>query len=135
GGFGVTSGNGLAEVVQEYKADHDDYNAIIAEALADRLVEAFAERLHKIAREDWGYGLSENLIKEDLIKERYQGIRPAPGYPACPDHTEKGTLWELLNVDENADIHLTESYAMYPGSSISGLYFSHPQSRYFPVGK
>ncbi|HZO87089.1 MAG TPA: methionine synthase, partial [Chthonomonadaceae bacterium] len=135
GGFAVTAGHGLEKLVQRFKAEHDDYRALLAEALADRLAEAFAERLHKIARDAWGYGLQENLSSEDLIRERYRGIRPAPGYPACPDHTEKERIWDLLNVEENTGIRLTESYAMYPGSSVSGLYFAHPQARYFPVGK
>ncbi len=135
GGFAVTSGIGLDEVVKQFKAEHDDYNAIMAEALADRLAEAFAEYLHKRAREDWGFGGSENLKTEDLIEENYRGIRPAAGYPACPDHTEKGTLWQLLNVEKNTGIKLTESFAMWPGSSVSGLYFAHPESKYFAVGK
>lgn len=135
GAFAVTSGHRMKELVLKYKADNDDYNAIMVEALADRLVEAFAEKLHKIARDDWGYGKEEQLSTEDFIREKYRGIRPAPGYPACPDHTEKETLWQLLDVDNRAGIHLTESYAMFPGSSVSGFYFSHPQSRYFPVGK
>lgn len=135
GAFAVTTGHGLEELVSRFKAENDDYNAIMAEILADRLVEAFAEYLHKRVREEWGYGRSENLTYEDLIRERYRGIRPAPGYPACPDHTEKQTLFELLNVEKNTGILLTENYAMKPGSSVSGLYFAHPCSRYFPVGK
>jgi 5-methyltetrahydrofolate--homocysteine methyltransferase len=119
----------------DFRAKHDDYNAIMAEALADRLAEAFAECLHKRVREEWGYGRDENLSSEELIEEKYRGIRPAPGYPASPDHTEKGTIWELMDVKNNAGIELTESFAMWPGSSVSGLYFSHPQSRYFHVGK
>ncbi len=135
GAFAVTSGIGLKELVECYRAKHDDYNAIMAEALADRLAEAFAECLHKRVRDEWGYGCSENLSNDDLIHERYRGIRPAPGYPACPDHTEKGTLWRLLDVERNTGIQLTESYAMWPGSSVSGLYFAHPESRYFSLGK
>jgi 5-methyltetrahydrofolate--homocysteine methyltransferase len=135
GMFAVTSGHGLKELVEKFKADHDDYNAIMAEALADRLAEAFAEYLHKRAREEWGYGKGEKLTTEDLIGEKYRGIRPAAGYPACPDHTEKGTLWELLDVEKLAGIKLTESFAMWPGSSVSGLYFAHPESKYFAVGK
>ncbi len=135
GGFAVTAGHGLEALVARFKAEHDDYSAILAEALADRLAEAFAEKLHKIARDAWGYGLQENLTNEDFIRERYRGIRPAAGYPACPDHTEKGTLFHLLNVESSTGICLTESFAMYPGSSVSGLYFAHPQARYFPVGK
>jgi 5-methyltetrahydrofolate--homocysteine methyltransferase len=135
GAFAVTSGHGLKELVEKFKADHDDYNAIMAEALADRLAEAFAEFLHKRVREEWGYGKAEKLTTEDLIGEKYRGIRPAAGYPACPDHTEKGILWKLLDVEKNAGIKLTESFAMWPGSSVSGLYFAHPESKYFAVGK
>jgi len=135
GAFAVTSGIGLKELFDSYKAKHDDYNAIMAEALADRLAEAFAECLHKCVRKEWGYGCTENLSHEDLIQEKYRGIRPAPGYPACPDHTEKGALWHLLNVCANTGIQITESFAMWPGSSVSGLYFAHPESRYFSLGK
>jgi 5-methyltetrahydrofolate--homocysteine methyltransferase len=135
GGFAVTAGHGLDELVARFKADHDDYSAILAAALADRLAEAFAERLHKQARGDWGYGLQENLTPEDLIRERYRGIRPAAGYPACPDHTEKRLLFDLLHVEENTGIWLTESFAMVPPSSVSGLYFAHPEARYFNVGR
>jgi 5-methyltetrahydrofolate--homocysteine methyltransferase len=135
GAFAVTSGHGLKELVEKFKADHDDYNAIMAEALADRLAEAFAEYLHKRVRELWSYGRSENLTGEDLIGEKYRGIRPAAGYPACPDHTEKQILWKLLEVERNTGIRLTESCAMWPGSSVSGLYFAHPESKYFGVGK
>ena len=110
-------------------------NAIMAEALADRLAEAFAEYLHKRVRKEWSYGKDENLTNEELIAENYRGIRPAAGYPACPDHTEKAILWDLLDVDRHTGIKLTESYAMYPGASVSGLYFGHPESRYFAVGK
>ena len=135
GAFAVTSGIGLKELCESYKAKHDDYNAIMAEALADRLAEAFAECLHKCVRSEWGYGSSENLSIEDLIQEKYRGIRPAAGYPACPDHTEKGPLWQLLDVKANTGIQITESFAMWPGSSVSGLYFAHPESRYFSLGK
>jgi 5-methyltetrahydrofolate--homocysteine methyltransferase len=135
GAFAVTSGHGLDEVVKRFKADHDDYNAIMAEALADRLAEAFAEYLHKRVREEWGFGTTEGLSPEQLIAEEYRGIRPAAGYPACPDHTEKRTLWELLDVERNAGMKLTESCAMWPGSSVSGLYFAHPKARYFGLGK
>ena len=135
GAFAVTSGHGLKELVEKFKADHDDYNAIMAEALADRLAEAFAEFLHKRVRDEWGYGRTEKLTTEELIGEKYRGIRPAAGYPACPDHTEKGILWQLLDVEKNAGIKLTESFAMWPGSSVSGLYFAHPESKYFAVGK
>jgi 5-methyltetrahydrofolate--homocysteine methyltransferase len=135
GAFAVTSGTGLRELCAGFRARHDDYSAIMAEALADRLAEAFAECLHKRVREEWRYGCGENLSNQDLIDEKYRGIRPAPGYPACPDHTEKGVIWRLLDAETNAGIELTESYAMWPGSSVSGLYFAHPQSRYFHVGK
>jgi 5-methyltetrahydrofolate--homocysteine methyltransferase len=135
GAFAVTAGIGADELVKQFKADHDDYNAIMTEALADRLAEAFAEYLHKRVRAEWGYGRNENLTIEQLIDEQYRGIRPAAGYPACPDHTEKWTLWKLLDAEKNAGIRLTESCAMWPGSSVSGLYFSAPQSKYFAVGK
>lgn len=135
GAFAVTTGIGLHDLSQHFKAQNDDYNAIMAEALADRLAEAFAEYLHKRVRDEWGYGLAENLTPEELIHEKYRGIRPAPGYPACPDHTEKGTLWNLLNVEANTGMKITESFAMWPGSSVSGLYFAHPESRYFSLGK
>jgi 5-methyltetrahydrofolate--homocysteine methyltransferase len=135
GAFAVTSGIGLKELCDRFRAENDDYNAIMAEALADRLAEAFAECLHKQAREDWGYGREEKLSNEELIKEKYRGIRPAPGYPACPDHTEKGTLWRLLDVQANTGMLITESFAMWPGSSVSGIYFAHPESRYFSLGK
>jgi 5-methyltetrahydrofolate--homocysteine methyltransferase len=135
GAFAVTSGIGLKELCDSYRANNDDYNAIMAEALADRLAEAFAECLHKQVRCEWGYGRAENLNSEDLIHEKYRGIRPAAGYPACPDHTEKGPLWRLLNVQANTGMLITESFAMWPGSSVSGLYFAHPQSRYFSLGK
>jgi 5-methyltetrahydrofolate--homocysteine methyltransferase len=135
GAFAVTSGIGLKDLCDQFRAEHDDYNAIMAEALADRLAEAFAECLHKRARDEWGYGREEGLSNADLIQEKYRGIRPAPGYPACPDHTEKGTLWRLLDVQANTGMILTESFAMWPGSSVSGLYFAHPESRYFSLGK
>ena len=135
GGFAVTSGHGLKEIVEKFKVEHDDYNAIMAEAIADRLAEAFAEYLHKRAREEWGFGKLEKLTTNDLIEEKYRGIRPAAGYPASPDHTEKGILWDLLDVEQHTGIKLTESFAMWPGSSVSGLYFAHPDSKYFAVGK
>ena len=135
GGFAVTAGIGADEVAAEFKAAHDDYSAIMLKALADRLAEAFAEYAHKLAREAWGFGRNENLAPEDLIRERYRGIRPAAGYPACPDHTEKRTLFDLLDAEKNSDIKLTESFAMHPGASVSGLYFSHPEAKYFGVGK
>ncbi|MGD0444036.1 MAG: methionine synthase [Edaphobacter sp.] len=135
GAFAVTSGIGLQELCDKFRAGNDDYNAIMAEAVADRLAEAFAECLHKRVRDEWGYGCGENLSIEEIIQEKYRGIRPAAGYPACPDHTEKGTLWRLLNVQSNTGMFLTESFAMWPGSSVSGLYFAHPESRYFSLGK
>jgi len=135
GAFAVTSGIGLKELCDRFRAEHDDYNAIMAEAIADRLAEAFAECLHKRVRDEWGYGRDEALSTDDLIHEKYRGIRPAAGYPACPDHTEKGTLWRLLDVQANTGMMITESFAMWPGSSVSGLYFAHPESRYFSLGK
>ena len=135
GAFAVTSGIGLKELCDAFRAKHDDYNAIMAEALADRLAEAFAECLHKRVRDEWGYGREEKLSVDDLIHEKYRGIRPAAGYPACPDHTEKATLWQLLDVQAKTGIEITESFAMWPGSSVSGLYFAHPESRYFSLGK
>jgi 5-methyltetrahydrofolate--homocysteine methyltransferase len=136
GGFAVTTGIGCDELVAEFEADHDDYNSIMAKALADRLAEAFAEKMHELVRKEyWGYSKGEQLSTDDLIKEEYQGIRPAPGYPACPDHTEKTTLFELLKAEDNAKMHLTESLAMTPAASVSGFYFAHPQARYFGLGK
>ena len=136
GGFCVTTGFGVEEIAEQYKEDLDDYNSIMVKALGDRFAEAFAECLHdKIRKEFWGYASEENLSNEDLIREEYQGIRPAPGYPACPDHTEKTTLWRLLNVEENIGVTLTDSLAMWPTASVSGMYFSHPKSRYFGLGK
>jgi len=136
GAFAVTTGIGIEQKLQQFADDHDDYSAIMLKALADRLAEAFAEYLHLVVRKDyWGYAIDETLDSEQLINEAYKGIRPAPGYPACPDHTEKAKLFELLNVTENTGIELTESYAMYPASAVSGWYFSHPESQYFNVGK
>ncbi|MCC6747003.1 MAG: methionine synthase [Deltaproteobacteria bacterium] len=134
GAFAVTTGLGQEELVGRFERDHDDYQAILTKALADRLAEAFAEKLHEQARREWGYGQSEQLAPADLVKERYRGIRPAPGYPACPDHTEKRTLFELLGAEEATGITLTESYAMHPAASVCGLYFAHPTARYFAVG-
>jgi 5-methyltetrahydrofolate--homocysteine methyltransferase len=135
GGFAVTAGIGIEALLDKYEKDHDDYNSIMVKALADRLVEALTELMHERVRQElWGYVGSEDFTNEDLIKEAYTGIRPAPGYPACPDHTEKRMLFDLLGA-EQLGITLTESYAMYPASSVSGWYFSHPDSRYFPVGK
>jgi 5-methyltetrahydrofolate--homocysteine methyltransferase len=136
GAFAVTGGIGERALADQYKADGDDYNAIMIQAVADRLAEAFAEYLHeKVRKEIWGYAPDENLANADLIREKYQGIRPAPGYPACPEHTEKGTLWDMLNVEENIGMTLTSSYAMWPGASVSGWYFSHPESRYFAIAQ
>jgi 5-methyltetrahydrofolate--homocysteine methyltransferase len=135
GAFAVTAGVGIESLVEEFERDHDDYSAIMTKALADRLAEGLAEALHKRAREDWGYGRDEALSSEDLIRERYRGIRPAPGYPACPDHSEKRVLFDLLQAERRAGIRLTENFAMYPAASVSGFYFSHPQARYFTVGR
>ena len=136
GAFAVTTGHGLDEIVAEFEAANDDYSAILAKALADRLAEAFAERLHqRVRRELWGYAPDEALTNTDLIAERYQGIRPAPGYPACPDHTEKQTLFDLLEAESRAGIKLTESFAMWPGAAVSGYYLWNPASHYFGVGR
>jgi 5-methyltetrahydrofolate--homocysteine methyltransferase len=135
GAFAVTAGVGVDRLVAEFEGDHDDYNAIMAKALADRLAEALAEALHKRAREEWGYGREEKLTPDELIRERYRGIRPAPGYPACPDHTEKRPLFDLLEVEARTALRLTETFAMTPAAAVSGLYFSHPQARYFQVGR
>ncbi len=136
GGFVVTAGIGEEKHVKAFEAEKDDYSAILLRALADRLAEALAERMHeKVRREYWGYARSESLSNDELIAEKYSGIRPAPGYPAQPDHTEKGTLFKLLDAEARSGVKLTESYAMWPGSSVSGFYFSHPDSRYFGVGK
>jgi 5-methyltetrahydrofolate--homocysteine methyltransferase len=134
--FAVTTGGGLEKLVEKYKAEQDDYMEIMAKALADRLAEAFAELMHeKVRKEYWGYAKSENLSTETLIKEEYQGIRPAPGYPACPDHTEKRTIFDLLDAEKETGIILTESFAMYPASAVSGYYFSNSESKYFGLGK
>jgi 5-methyltetrahydrofolate--homocysteine methyltransferase len=136
GGFAVTTGIGCDELVAKYEKDYDDYNSIMAKALADRLAEAFAEKMHELVRKEyWAYASDEQLTAEELIKEEYQGIRPAPGYPACPEHTEKITLFDLLKAEDNAHMHLTESLAMMPAASVSGFYFAHPQSRYFGLNK
>jgi len=134
GGFAV-SVHGADELAEEFKQEHDDYSAIMTKALADRLAEAFAEYLHKQTRIAWGFGRDEQLSQAELIREKYRGIRPAAGYPACPDHAEKGTLFELLDAEHNAGVKLTESFAMHPGASVSGLYFSHPEAKYFGVGQ
>jgi 5-methyltetrahydrofolate--homocysteine methyltransferase len=135
GAFAVTAGIGLPKFLAKFEADHDDYSAILAKSLADRLVEAFAECLHVRARIEWGYGRDERPTLDDLLNERYRGIRPAPGYPACPDHSEKATLWSLLDVESAASIRLTENFAMHPAASVSGVYFAHPDAKYFSVGK
>ena len=133
GAFAVTTGIGAAELARKFEQDHDDYNAIMVKALADRLAEAFAELLHERARQQWGYEPKEGFSQEELVAERYRGIRPAFGYPACPDHTEKATLWELLGA-ETINVSLTEHFAMNPAASVSGIYLGHPRARYFAVG-
>ena len=136
GGFAVTTGHGIDEHVERFKAAYDDYNEIMVKALADRLAEAFAEHMHeRVRKEFWGYAPDENLTNIDLIKERYQGIRPAPGYPACPDHSEKPELFRLLNAGQMAGIELTDSFAMLPTAAVSGYYFAHPEAHYYGVGK
>ena len=136
GMFAVTAGIGIEKLVEQFEKEHDDYNSIMIKALADRLAEAFAEHLHELVRKDyWGYAFDENFSAEDLVKEKYVGIRPAPGYPAQPDHTEKPIIFSLLDAEKNTGIKLTESIAMYPAASVSGLYFSHPEAKYFTVGK
>jgi len=136
GVFALSTGFGIEKWIEKFEKDHDDYSSIMLKALADRLAEAFAELMHKKVRtEIWGYAKDETLSNEEIIKEKYQGIRPAPGYPAQPDHTEKITLWKLLDVEKNTGITLTESLAMYPTAAVSGLYFAHPDANYFSVGK
>ena len=135
GAFAVTAGHGADEYAQALERGGDDYRGIMVKALADRCAEAFAERLHKQAREDWGFGKSERLGPDELIREKYRGIRPAFGYPACPDHTLKTELWDLLDVEKNCGMTLTESFAMWPASSVSGLYFAHPDAKYFSVDR
>ncbi len=136
GGFCVTTGHGVDELAAQFEADHDDYSSIMLKALADRLAESFAEHMHRMVRKElWGYAPQESLDNAELIRERYQGIRPAPGYPACPDHTEKATLFKLLDATKNADVTLSDSYAMSPASSVSGFYYAHPEAKYFAVGK
>jgi 5-methyltetrahydrofolate--homocysteine methyltransferase len=136
GCFCVSTGFGTQELSQQFEANHDDYNSIMIKALADRLAEAFAEYLHKeIRTEYWGYAKDEHLTNEELIKESYKGIRPAPGYPACPDHLEKKTIWKLLNVKENIGVELTDSLAMWPAASVSGYYFGNKEAKYFGLGK
>ena len=136
GGFAVTAGIGIDEHVARFEAQHDDYSSILLKALADRLAEALAEYMHEqVRKEHWGYATGEDLGNDDLIAERYRGIRPAPGYPACPDHTEKAKLWELLDVEAAIDLRLTDSFAMFPTAAVSGFYFAHPEARYFSVGQ
>jgi 5-methyltetrahydrofolate--homocysteine methyltransferase len=136
GGFVVTTGHGERELAARFEADRDDYNSILLKALADRLAEAFAEHMHeRVRKEFWAYAPDENLSNDDLINESYRGIRPAPGYPAQPDHTEKGTLLHLLDSETNAGVSLTETFALWPASTVAGIYFSHPDARYFGVGK
>ena len=136
GGFAVTAGIGTEEKLLEFKSNHDDYNDILFKALADRLAEAFAERMHeRVRKEFWGYASDEMLENDELIKEKYRGIRPAPGYPACPDHSEKPGLFELLSAQDLVGIHLTEGFAMLPASSVSGYYLGHPDAQYFGIGK
>lgn len=136
GGFAVTTGIGIEKMLEKFEKDHDDYNSIMVKAIADRLAEAFAELMHqKVRKELWGYAVDEDLENDALISEKYHGIRPAPGYPACPDHTEKPILFELLNAEKETGISLTESNAMYPASSVSGFYFANAESKYFGLGK
>ena len=136
GGFACTAGIGAEEIAKAFEAEHDDYNAIMFKVLADRLAEAFTELMHeRVRKEFWGYNPDENFDNDALIREEYRGIRPAPGYPACPDHTEKGLLFDLLEAPVNAGITLTESFAMAPGAAVSGFYFAHPDARYFGLGR
>ena len=136
GGFAVTTGIGVTKFCAEFEQQHDDYNSIMAKALADRLAEAFAEQIHQYVRTTlWGYAPNEALDNDALIAEKYRGIRPAPGYPACPDHNQKRVLFDLLNATENTGISLTESLAMAPAASVSGWYYSHPEARYFSIGR
>jgi len=136
GAFAVTAGIGVDEMVADFEQDHDDYHSIMVKALADRLAEALAEKMHAdVRRKHWGYAVDETLDNDALIREDYVGIRPAPGYPACPDHTEKGLLWDLLEVEKRIGMTLTDSYAMLPTAAVSGWYFSHPDAKYFGVAK
>jgi 5-methyltetrahydrofolate--homocysteine methyltransferase len=136
GGFAVTAGIGIEAHIARFERGHDDYSSIMLKALADRFAEACAEHFHeRVRREHWGYGAQESLTNVQLIHEEYQGIRPAPGYPACPDHTEKAKLFKLLDAEKNTGVKLTESFAMYPTAAVSGWYFSHPEVRYFGIGK
>ncbi|MCK5813549.1 MAG: methionine synthase, partial [Cocleimonas sp.] len=136
GSFAVSAGFGIEDRVKQFQKEHDDYNAILLEALADRFAEALAEKMHELTRKHlWGYSAEETLSNNEIIKEKYQGIRPAPGYPACPEHTEKGTIWELLDPENRIGLNITESYAMWPAAAVSGWYFAHPNSRFFGTGK
>jgi 5-methyltetrahydrofolate--homocysteine methyltransferase len=136
GGFAVTAGIGIEPHLARFEAEHDDYRSILLKSLADRLAEALAERMHqRVRREIWGYAPDESLDNESLIGEKYRGIRPAPGYPACPEHSEKASLFRLLDAEHNAGVKLTDNFAMYPASSVSGYYFSHPNSQYFVLGR
>jgi 5-methyltetrahydrofolate--homocysteine methyltransferase len=136
GAFAVTTGLGIEAALERFAAQHDDYSSIMLKILADRLAEAFAERMHeRVRREFWGYASDEKLTNDQLIAEEYRGIRPAPGYPSCPDHTEKAALWKLLDPTRNAGIEITESYAMYPAAAVSGWYFAHPEARYINIGR
>jgi 5-methyltetrahydrofolate--homocysteine methyltransferase len=136
GGFAVTAGIGIEEHIERFRADHDDYNVILLKALADRLAEALAEHLHRrVRKEFWGFDPDESLDNAELIAEKYRGIRPAPGYPACPEHSEKRTLFALLDAENNAGMTLTDGFAMLPTAAVSGYYFSHPKSQYFVVGR
>ena len=136
GAFAVSAGTGIDQHIERFESNNDDYSSILLKCLADRLAEALAEYMHeKVRKELWGYASKERFTNEELIAEKYRGTRPAPGYPACPDHTEKGKLWELLQVEDNIGLKLTDSYAMYPTAAVSGFYYSHPESRYFQVGK
>lgn len=136
GAFAVTAGHGIDAYIQAFEAEHDDYSAILLKAIADRFAESFAEHLHqRVRKEFWGYASDEQLSNEALIREQYRGIRPAPGYPSCPDHREKATLWSLLDVEAQTGISLTESLAMWPTASVSGFYFAHPDARYFTLGQ
>jgi 5-methyltetrahydrofolate--homocysteine methyltransferase len=136
GFFAVTTGLGIEKHIKAFEADNDDYQAIMLKVMADRLAEAFAEQLHqRVRKEFWGYAPDEKLDMKKILREKYQGIRPAPGYPACPEHSEKRTIFDLMKVEEKTNIRLTENYAMYPAASVSGYYFAHPQARYFNVGR
>ena len=133
--FAVTTGHGVKELALEFEKENDDYNAIMVKVIADRLAEALTEQLHeKVRREFWGYASEEDLNNNEMIKEKYSGIRPAPGYPACPEHSEKDKIWEILSVENNTGISLTETHAMYPAASVCGWYFSHPEAKYFSLG-